>query len=141
MKQLGFVIGLMSLAVALLALGSASPLLEATAFAQAAARDQGGAVVAAPSAGQKNWWEGKFAGSYAELSSFVGTGTFYATGYRNPYVSNALYLKPVYQLGTKRDLSVSARIYLETEYTQPDNPQARRFYPLDTWFTLAARNL
>jgi hypothetical protein len=140
-KQLGFVIGLMSLSVALWALGSTSTFFEATAYAQAAARDQSGAVVAAPTVGQKNWWEEKFAGSYAELSSFVGTGTFYAGGYRNPYVSNALYLKPTYQLGTKRGLSLSARIYLETEYTQPDNPQARRFYPLDTWFTLAARNL
>ena len=82
-----------------------------------------------------------FAGSYVELSSFVGTGTFYVGGYHNPYVSNALYLKPIYQLGTSLGLTLSARVYLEAEYTQPDNTQARRFYPLDTWLTLAARNL
>ena len=137
MKQLGFAIGLM----AFLAIGPTSFFDGATALAQGAARDQSGAITAAPVASHKGWWEDKFAGSYAELSSFVGTGTFYVGGYHNPYVSNALYLKPNYQLGTKRDLTLSARVYLEAEYTQPDNTQARRFYPLDVWLTLAARNL
>jgi hypothetical protein len=115
--------------------------LRSVAWAQGAARDQGGALTAGPAEVPKSTFEKKFAGSYAELSTYVGSGTFYAGGYHNPYLSNAIYLKPVYHLDTRRDLTLNARLYLETEYTQPDNPQARRFTPLDPWLWLAARNL
>jgi hypothetical protein len=111
------------------------------AWAQGAARDQGAALSATTTEANKSWLQKRFAGSYAELSTYIGSGTFYTTGYHDPYVSNALYLRPSYQLGTKYDLSLNARVYLEAEYTQPDNPNGRRFYPLDTWFFLAAKNL
>jgi hypothetical protein len=137
LKRLGLVVGLMTA----LAVGPPAMVLQAVAWAQGAARDQSGAVSVAPDGSPKSWLAERFAGSYAELSSFVGTGTFYASGYSNPYVSNALYLKPIYHLGTKRDLTLNARLYIEAEYTQPDNAQARRFYPLDPWIWLAARNL
>jgi hypothetical protein len=137
-KRLGLAIGLMTA----LAVGPPGLILETVAWAQGAARDQGGAVAVTPAGQSQSWLAEKFAGSYAELSSFVGAGTFYAgSGYSNPYVSNALYLKPIYHLGTKRDLTLNARFYIEVEYTRPDNPQARRFYPLDPWIWLAARNL
>lgn len=137
MKQLGFAIGL----VLVLAVGPTAMVMPNFAFAQAAARDQSGALTATQAGDSKSWFEKKFAGSYAELSSYVGSGTFYASGYHDPYVSTALYLKPTYKLGTKRELALGARVYLETEYTQPDNPQARRFYPLDPWIWLLASNL
>ena len=136
MKRLGLLVGLMTA----LAVGPPALVLQAVAWAQGAARDQSGEVSATPAGQPKSSLADKFAGSYAELSSFVGTGTFY-TRYSNPYVSNALYLKPIYHLGTKRDLTLNARLYIEAEYTQPDNIQARRFYPLDPWIWLAARNL
>jgi hypothetical protein len=118
-----------------------SAALSSTAQAQGAAHDASGSLSAAPADQNKSWWERRFGGSYAELSTFVGSGTFYVSGYHNPYVSNALYLRPSYQLGTKYDLSLNARAYLEVEYTQPDNPNGRRYYPLDTWIYLAAKNL
>jgi hypothetical protein len=136
-KQLGFAIGL----VLVLALGPIAFVMPSRAFAQGAVRDQSGALTATQTDNSKSWFERKFAGSYAELSNYLGSGTFYASGYHDPYVSTALYLKPVYKLGTKRDLALNARLYLETEYTAPDNPQARRFYPLDPWIWLTARNL
>src|SRR4051794_712746 len=86
--------------VALSALGSGG------ARAQGLVRDQSGTLTAAPTDQKKTWWQQRFAGSYAELTTYVGSGTFYASGYRNPYVSNALYLRPTYQLGTKYDLSL-----------------------------------
>ena len=137
MKQLGFAVRLISV----LAVGSTASSISTRAFAQGAVRDQSGALTATQTGSSKSWLEQKFAGSYAELSNYVGSGTFYASGYHDPYVSTALYLKPVYKLGTKRDLALNARIYLEEEFTQPDNPQARRFYPLDPWLWLSARNL
>jgi hypothetical protein len=112
-----------------------------TALAQGAARDESGAVAVTAGGTQKRGLADDFAESYAELSTFIGTGTFYASGYRDPYVSTALYLKPVYQLGSKYDLTLNARVYVEEEYTAPDNMAARRFYPQDTWLWLAARNL
>ncbi|HET6150032.1 MAG TPA: hypothetical protein VFH68_21000 [Polyangia bacterium] len=137
MKQLGFAVGL----VLVLALGPIALVTTSRAFAQGAVRDQSGALTATQTDSSKGWFERKFAGSYVELSNYVGSGTFYASGYHDPYVSTALYLKPVFKLGTKRDLALNARLYLETEYTAPDNPQARRFYPLDPWIWLTARNL
>lgn len=137
MKQLGFAIGL----VLVLAVGPTALVTPTLAFAQGAIRDQSGALTATQTSDSKSWFERKFAGSYVELSNYVGSGTFYVSQYRDPYVSTALYLKPMYKLGTKLDLALNARLYLETEYTEPDNPQARRFYPLDPWIWLSARNL
>jgi len=111
------------------------------ARAQGVAKDQSGTLTAGASDETKNWFVRHFAGTYAEIATYIGSGSFYTSGYRNPYVSNALYLRPSFQLGTKYGLSLNARAYLEEEYTQPDNPQARRFYPLDTWVYLAAKNI
>ena len=83
----------------------------------------------------------KFEGSTAEASTYIGSGTFYVSGYRNPYVSVALFLRPNYDLGTRYKLALRARIYVEQELTQPDNPNGRPFYPYDPWFWLAADNL
>jgi hypothetical protein len=83
----------------------------------------------------------KFAGSALEISSYVGSGTFYASGYHDPYVSIALFARPTYELGTRFKLSLSARLYVETEMTQPDNPEGRHFYPYDPWLWLSAANL
>src|SRR5262249_44753423 len=96
---------------------------------------------ATPDDSKKSWVEKHFNGSYAELSTYVGSGTFYSSGYRDPYVSNALYLRPSYQLGTKFKLSLNARAYPAEGYTLPDSPTGRRFNPLDTWLYLAAKNL
>jgi hypothetical protein len=84
---------------------------------------------------------GKFAGSLVEASTYVGSGTFYAGGYTNPYAALALFFRPTYALGTRFQLSANARIFLTTELTAPDNPNAQRFYPYDPWFWLAAKNL
>jgi hypothetical protein len=83
----------------------------------------------------------KLAGSVVEASSYVGSGTFYASGYHDPYVSVALFIRPTYDLGTRYDLALSARLYAETELTEPDNPNGRHFYPYDPWLWLSARNL
>jgi hypothetical protein len=83
----------------------------------------------------------KFAGSALELSTYVGSGTFYDSGYHDPYVSFALFARPTYDLGTRLKLSLSARIYAEMEVTQPDNPEGRHFYPYDPWLWLSASNL
>jgi len=83
----------------------------------------------------------KFAGSALELSSYVGSGTFYDSGYHDPYVSFALFARPTYDVGTRFKLSLSARIYVEAEMTQPDNPEGRHFYPYDPWLWLSASNL
>lgn len=86
-------------------------------------------------------WLKKFAGSSAELGNYFGTSVFYANGYTDPYASTSLYLRPNYDLGTRFKLAVSARIYLEREWTEPDNPVGRHFYPYDGWLSLSARNL
>jgi len=83
----------------------------------------------------------KLEGSTAEVSTYIGSGTFYVSGYRNPYVSVALFLRPNYDLGTRFKLALRARIYVEQELTQADNPTGRGFYPYDPWFWLAADNL
>ena len=120
----------------------------ATALAQtpsttpppAAATTESASLTAKPSE-PKPWWQEKFAGSFVDLTSYVGSGTFYASGYSNPYVSTALFIRPTYKLGTKYELSLNARVYLEEEFTQPDNPTGRRFSPLDSWVWVSARNL
>lgn len=89
----------------------------------------------------KAWWQERFGGSTLDITSYVGSGSFYSSGYHDPYVATAFYLKPVFNLGTKRDLSIYARAYLELEYTKEDNPEARRENPLDSWLVLNARNL
>jgi len=86
-------------------------------------------------------WLKKFAGSSAELGSYFGTSVFYTNGYSDPYVSTSLYLRPTYDLGTRFKLALTARIYLEREFTEPDNQAGRRFYPYDGWLSLVARNL
>jgi len=113
-----------------------------TAWAQGAVRDQSGTLTTtADDQAKKTWLEQRFGGSIAELTTYVGTGTFYTSGYRDPYISNALFFRPQYNLGTKYKLALRARVYLEEEYTTPDTSNGRRFYPLDTIFYLNARNL
>jgi hypothetical protein len=124
-----------------LAIGPPAAIFGSVVWAQGAAHDETGALTAtATEAAGKAPIEKQFAGTSAELDTYVGTGTFYRR-YSDPYVSNGLYLKPIYHLPTKRDLTLNARLYIEVEYTSPDNPQARRFYPLDPWLWLAAKNL
>jgi hypothetical protein len=86
-------------------------------------------------------WQSKLQGSVLDASTYIGSGSFYATGYRNPYASIALFARPTYQLGTRYKLSLNARIFLEEELTSPDSPTAQRFYPYDPWVWLAAGNL
>jgi hypothetical protein len=83
----------------------------------------------------------KWAGSSVEGSTYIGTGSFYASGYRDPYTSIALFVRPTYDLGTKYKLALRARLYVEEELTLPDNTAGRRFYPYDPWVWLAADNL
>jgi hypothetical protein len=112
------------------------------AWGQAAVRDQSGTLTATAGDSQKkSFFAEKFAGSFVDLSTYVGSGSFYTSGYRDPYVSNALYVRPTYQLGTKYKLALNARVYLEEEYTKPDTSNGRRFYPLDSWLFLTAKNL
>jgi hypothetical protein len=144
-KQLAFVRrspfrALVGLMIAL-AIGPPAAIFGSVVWAQGAAHDETGALTAtAEEAAGKTPLEKQFAGTYAEFATYVGSGTFYRR-YSDPYISNALYLKPIYHLPTKRDLYLSARLYFETEYTSPDNPQARRFYPLDTWLNITNRNI
>jgi hypothetical protein len=109
------------------------------AHGQAALRDQTSGLVANASGAQT--WKDRFAGSFVDLSTYVGSGTFYTSGYHNPYVSNALFLRPTFSLGTPLRLSLNARVYLEQEYTTPDTPNGRSFYPSDSWLFLTAKNL
>jgi hypothetical protein len=112
------------------------------AWGQGAVRDQSGTLTASPTTlDRTTWLEQRFAGSFVDFNTYVGSGTFYTSGYHDPYVSNALYLRPTYQLGTKYKLTLNARLYAEEEYTLPDNPNGRRFNPLDSWIFLQAKNL
>jgi hypothetical protein len=144
-KQLAFVRrsplrALVGLAV-VLTIGPPAAIFRSLVWAQGAAHDETGALTATPTqAAGKTSIDKQFAGTYVEFDTFVGSGAFYRR-YSDPYISNALYLKPVYHLPTRRDLTLNARLYVEVEYTSPDNPQARRFYPLDPWIWLAAKNL
>src|SRR5262249_14690312 len=85
--------------------------------------------------------DNKWAGSSAEGSTYVAPSTFVASGYSDPYVSLALYVRPVYSLGTPYKLTLSGRLYVEEELTLPDNPAGRRFYPYDAWLQGTAGNL
>ena len=122
--------------------GIATLHVAGTAWAQGAVRDQSGTLTTTSSEdAKKTWLQQRFAGSIVELDTYVGSGTFYASGYHDPYISNALFFRPQYVLGTKYKLSLAARVYLEEEYTTPDLTNGRRFYPLDTIFSLNAKNL
>jgi hypothetical protein len=124
-----------------LAIGPPAAIFGSVVWAQGAAHDETGALAATTEeAAGKTPIEKMFAGTSAELQTYIGSGTFYRR-YSDPYVSNGLYLKPIYHLQTKHDLTLNARLYAEVEYTSPDNPQARRLYPLDPWLWLAAKNL
>lgn len=119
-------------------------VLGGTAFGQGAARDQGGAATKGAelkASSKREWFLKRFAGSYAELSTFVGTGSFYSGGFSRPYVAEGLYVKPTFQLGTPVRLTLNARVYFIYEFTNPDSPSAQRFSPLDTWIWLSAANL
>jgi hypothetical protein len=125
------------------ALAGLAPFAAApAAWGQGAVRDQSGTLTAtASNAEKKSWLEQRFAGSFAEVTTYIGSGTFYTSGYRDPYVANALYLRPQYDLGTKYKLALAGRLYLEEEYTTPDTPNGRRFNPLDSYLYLNAKNL
>jgi hypothetical protein len=113
-----------------------------SAFAQSVVRDQSGTVTTTAAPGeQKPTWQQKWAGSTAEVTTYVGSGSFYTSGYRDPYVSNAFYLRPQYNLGTKYKLSLAGRVYIEEEYTQPDIVNGRHWNPLDSYIYLNAKNL
>ena len=83
----------------------------------------------------------KFEGSTAEFSTYIGSGSFYTSGYRNPYASLALFARPSYSLGTRYKLALRARLYAEDELTSPDNPTGRRLYLYDPWIWLSADDL
>jgi hypothetical protein len=113
-----------------------------SAWAQGAVRDQTGTLTVAPTTqATKSSFEQRFAGSFLDLSTYVGSGSFYTSGYRNPYVSNALNFRPSLQLNPKYKLSLNGRLYFEEEYTQPDLPNGRRWNLLDSWIFLSAKNL
>ena len=112
------------------------------AWAQGAVRDTSGSLTTTATAdSSKTWLQQKFAGSTAEVTTYVGSGTFYTSGYRDPYVSNAFYVRPQYNLGTRYKLTLATRIYVEEEYTTPDTLNGRRFNPLDSFIYLNAKNL
>lgn len=112
------------------------------AWGQAAIRDQSGTLTATSDDNQKKTWlQQRFGGSFADFSTYVGSGSFYSSGYSDPYVSNALFLRPIFNLGTRFKLSLNGRAYLEEEYTKSDLPNGRRFSPSDSWIYLQAKNL
>ena len=106
------------------------------AWAQASVQD----VVRSPEPGKSERLK-KFEGSTAEVSSYIGSGTFYVSGFHNSYASLAVFLRPSYSLGTRYKLALRARLYVEEEFTTPDTPNGRRFYPYDPWVWLAADNI
>jgi hypothetical protein len=83
----------------------------------------------------------KFEGSGLYLYSYIGSGTFYTSGYSNDYASLALFGLPTYDLGTRYKLALRARLIIEQELTQPDDRSGTRFHPFDPWIWLAADNL
>jgi hypothetical protein len=116
--------------------------LQATAWGQAAMQStQSTDVTRTAGSAQPAGRFAKFTGSSVQLATYVGTGSFYVSGYRNPFASLALFAIPAYDLGTKYKLAIRGRIILEQELTTPDTPNGRRFYPYDPWFWLAADNL
>ncbi len=121
-------------------IGTLLLIASSTAYGQGAVKDNAGTVGAA-AVKKQSWFQEKFAGSFVETGLYVGSGSFYASGYRNPYASGSLYVRPRFNLGTKVALSLNARIFQLLEFTQPDEPTARRWIPLDTWIWLSAGNL
>jgi hypothetical protein len=122
--------------------GLASLAFASSAWAQGAVRDSSGTLTAhSEDDAKKTWLEQKFGGTTAELSTYVGTGTFYTSGYHDPYVANALYARPQYNIGTKYKLSVAARVYFEEEYTTPDTLNGRRWNLQDSVLYFNAKNL
>ena len=115
-------------------LGTSSPGATATATANATAKSP-------TESSTLPGWTKRFAGSNAELGSYVGSGSFYSGGYHDNYVSASLYLRPTLDLGTRFKLAATARLYFEEELTLPDNPNGRRFSPADAWLSLVARDL
>jgi hypothetical protein len=112
-----------------------------SAHADGYTKDQLGTVTKANEDSNRPGWIRKMAGSSVELSSYVGSGTFYASGYHNPYVSGAVFVRPTYDLGTRFKLTANARIYMEQEFTQSDLPNGRGFSPYDIWLWLSAKEL
>jgi hypothetical protein len=105
-------------------------------------RDTSGTLTtAAPEEEKKTWLQQRFGGSSAEVTTYIGSGSFYTSGYRDPYVANAFYARPQYNLGTRFKLHLAARIYVEEEYTMPDNSLDRHFTPNDSIVYLNAKNL
>jgi hypothetical protein len=122
--------------------GLASLAIASSAWAQGAVRDASGSLTTTGAREEKKTWlESHFAGSTAEVTTYVGTSAFYTSGFRDPYVSNAFYLRPQYNLGTRFQLHLAGRVYIEEEYTTPDLPNGRRFNPLDSIIYLNAKNL
>ena len=116
-------------------------LLGASGAGAQGLKDQLGTVAKKPENPDQSGWRKKMAGSSVDLTSYVGSGTFYASGYTNPYVSTAVFVRPTYDLGTKYKLSLNGRLYLEEEFTKPDAPTGRRFNPYDIWLWLSAKDL
>lgn len=112
-----------------------------TARAQGYAKDQLGAVAKPAENDSRPRWMQKMAGSSLELSSYIGSGTFYTSGYRDSYVSTAIFVRPTYDLGTRFKLSLNGRVYVEQEYTKSALPNGRGFNPYDVWFWLSAKEL
>jgi len=110
------------------------------AFAQGASSSSVQDIARSPTTPTAPWLQ-KFEGSTLDLSTYVGSGSFYVSGYRNPYASLAVFFRPSYKLGTRYKLALRARFYLEEELTKPDTENGRRFYPYDPWVWLAADNL
>jgi hypothetical protein len=122
--------------------GLATLQIARTAWAQGAVRDSSGTLTTtAASDEKKTWLQQRFAGSIAEVTTYIGSGSFYTSGYRDPYLANAFFIRPQYNLGTRYKLALAGRIYIEEEYTEPDLPNGRRFNPLDSFIYLSAKNL
>jgi hypothetical protein len=123
--------------------GLATLAATSTTWAQTAVRDQSGSSTITTSGvdQSKAAWQQRWAGSTAELTTYIGSGTFYTSGYRDPYVSDAFYFRPQYNLGTKYKLSLAGRVYFEEEWTKPDISNGRSWNLLDSIIYLNAKNL
>ena len=104
-------------------------------------KDQLGAVAKPADDQNRSPWIRRMAGSSLELSSYVGSGTFYASGYHDSYVSTAVYARPTFDLGTRFQLSLNGRLYVEEELTKSALPNGRGFNPYDIWLWLSAKEL
>ncbi|MEO5767975.1 MAG: hypothetical protein ABIS92_06455 [Polyangia bacterium] len=104
-------------------------------------KDQLGTVAKPADDQNRSRWIRKMAGSSLELSSYVGSGTFYASGYHDSYVSTAVYARPTFDLGTRFQLSLNGRLYVEEELTKSAAPNGRGFNPYDIWLWLSAKEL